>query len=83
MLPPWTLEMDDHLRLCGSPAGYPISMTEDAIDPTGERMNEPEGPDTPPRHVAHHDEKKEPKHDQAEREEPADDTPKPTPTGGS
>jgi hypothetical protein len=24
-------------------------MTEDARDPTGERMNEPEGPDTPDR----------------------------------
>jgi hypothetical protein len=35
--------------LCCSPAGYLTFMTEDATDPTGERLREPEGPDTPDR----------------------------------
>lgn len=33
--------------LCASPQGYWAVMTEEAIDPTGERMKDPEGPDTP------------------------------------
>jgi hypothetical protein len=42
-------------------------MTEDARDQTGERMNDPEGPDTPHGKVPPHDDKKddeaeEPKH---------------------
>jgi hypothetical protein len=46
--------------LCGSPLGYPSFMTDDATDPTGERLRDPEGPDTPHGKPPPDDEKKEP-----------------------
>jgi hypothetical protein len=43
-------------------------MTEEAIDPTGERMNDPEGPDTPNRKPTPDDEKDEPTAEREKRE---------------